>query len=210
MTRHDTGASTGYSPRSTSGHPTLSSPYATFPTSRTTRNNHASLSPTPPLSSRSPLGSRYSRCIPLPSQTRAPHVDLHPLLQCHPRDMAVPPLNWDLSRPRFAVERLLRRRSGHTLGPYLRELATNPALPSMTLIHPRLAWPITVHSSGGDEGVTVADVLLAISDALREKDHDGWGGIRGVEKLQYLEGKRTLVGLTKRGPDSEVWEMNTE
>ncbi|KAK1217319.1 MAP kinase kinase kinase kinase activity protein [Marasmius sp. AFHP31] len=107
----------------------------------------------------------------------------------------------------LAVDRLLRS-SSHPLAPYMRDLATIPSLPSMTVIHPQLPWPITVHPSNqSDEGVTIADVLLSIGRLMREKDEGGWGGTPGVEKLSYLDGKQKLIGFIKGGPDGDVWEM---
>ncbi|KAG7094557.1 hypothetical protein E1B28_005385 [Marasmius oreades] len=169
----------------------------------------------PPLELISP--ARRGRNIPLPSQSHVNiDVQLHPLLDCNPRHASAsqefPPLSWDLSWTTHAVERLLRQRENrHVLVPYMRDLATTPGLPSMTIVHPCLAWPITAHSSLIDaNGVTIADVLLAICGAMKEKDYDGWGGMRGVEKLYYLGRRKKLVGLMRRGPDGDIWEMWTE
>ncbi|KAJ8081437.1 hypothetical protein PM082_007280 [Marasmius tenuissimus] len=199
--------------------PTSSSPYRAGGHRMTTaaRNNQepSRRQPSsPPQTLISPPTLQRRRNVPLPSQVRTIDIELHPLLQCHPRvgtgSEYLPPLNWDLSWPRQAVDRLLRS-SSHPLAPYMRDPATLPSLPSMTVIHPQLPWPITVHSSNqSDEGVTIADVLLSIGCLMREMDYDGRGGTAGVEKLCYLDGQRKLLGFIKRGPDGDVWEMYTQ
>ncbi|KAJ6582461.1 hypothetical protein DFH09DRAFT_860451, partial [Mycena vulgaris] len=45
--------------------------------------------------------------------------------------------------------------------------ATYPELPSLTIISSRLPWAITAHAGETRRCVTVADVLGAISEALR-------------------------------------------
>ncbi|KAF9258807.1 hypothetical protein L218DRAFT_1004560 [Marasmius fiardii PR-910] len=184
---------------------------------RNDRDHTAGTTHSSPLTNAVSLPACRPRPIPLPSQSHInADVRLHPLLECHPHhndsNTEIPPLNWDLSWTTRSVERLLRLGDGrHALVPYMRDLATTPALPSMTMVHPCLAWPITAHSSLIDEsGVTIADVLLAICVAMRERDYDGWGGTRGVKKLHYLGRKKRLIGLVRRGPDGDIWEMWTE
>ncbi|KAF9255133.1 hypothetical protein L218DRAFT_912696, partial [Marasmius fiardii PR-910] len=85
----------------------------------------------------------------------------------------------------------------------LRELATYPALTSLTVLHPWLPWPITVHASGINlRGVTVADVLLTISRNLRIPI-DGTGRTRIV----YLRGRRRFVGLQTSKIGGDTWKL---
>ncbi|KAF9257287.1 hypothetical protein L218DRAFT_131183 [Marasmius fiardii PR-910] len=143
-----------------------------------------------------PALSRW-QCVPLPSQSDSKiGVNLHPLL-LWPESAGV---QWDLEKSygRILLERVLKER-WHPL----RELATNPALPSMTVVHPWLPWPITVHASGMDSrGVTIADVLLSISNNLSIPIDE-----TGRTRLSYLRGKRMFVGLQKSDIGGDVWEL---
>lgn len=89
--------------------------------------------------------------------------------------------------------------------PYFVELATQPPLPSITVVHPLLPWCITVHRSGIDgQGVTIVDVLCAIYAAMRVKEEEEFGG---KTRLEYLQGKKMLLGLTRSQLGGDVWEM---
>ncbi|KAF9257286.1 hypothetical protein L218DRAFT_131109 [Marasmius fiardii PR-910] len=150
------------------------------------------VTPTPPALP--PLKRR--QCVPLPSQSDSSSaVVLHPSLVC-PSKVGV---HWDLMNPQGNLE------SDERWHP-LKELASHPALPSMTVVHPWLPWPITVHASGiNPRGVMVADVLLAISRNLMIPT-DREGGTR----MSYLRGKRMFVGLQVSGIGGDIWELVVE
>ncbi|KAG7093288.1 hypothetical protein E1B28_006970 [Marasmius oreades] len=134
-----------------------------------------------------------SQCVRLPSQSDSETgVVLHSLLL---RPMRAG-IHWDLLESHGRTERVLKER--------WQELATHPALPSMTVVHPWLPWPITVHASGMDSrGVTVADVLLTISRNLRIPVD----GTRRRIRISYLRGRRMFVGLKTSDIGGDIWEL---
>ncbi|KAF5344376.1 hypothetical protein D9758_013238 [Tetrapyrgos nigripes] len=147
--------------------------------------------------------------IPLPAQVD-PGVSVIPFL----RSGSVSGLDIDLTMS----SRQLGLRGGRAeLQRYLGAPATSPPLPSMTVVHPKLPWAITVHFS--EMGyVTVWDVLVTIVETLRipiypDIVHDGNGTPRrqgeggGKVRLDYLPGKR-LVGLRKSQLGEDVWLMD--
>ncbi|ESK94366.1 hypothetical protein Moror_8176 [Moniliophthora roreri MCA 2997] len=83
----------------------------------------------------------------------------------------------------------------------LTEAATQPPLPSMTLILPDLPQPIiTVHRSTVNPAyVTVYDVLAAIGQVLNRNHRHGW----------WLRRNNTtrFVGLRKSEAGGDIWEL---
>ncbi|KAF9254937.1 hypothetical protein L218DRAFT_967751 [Marasmius fiardii PR-910] len=153
-------------------------------------SGHSSIAETipPPL--------HHRDCVPLPSQSDSENeVVLHPLLLC-PRRVGV---YWDLAEWRGRIERVMRERWYP-----MRDLATHPTLPSMTLVHPWLPWPIIVHASGMDSrGITIADVLLTISTNLMAPiDETG-----RMNRASYLRGRWMFVGLQTSDIGGDVWEL---
>ncbi|KAG7094566.1 hypothetical protein E1B28_005394 [Marasmius oreades] len=145
-----------------------------------------------------PALSRW-QCIPLPSQTNCQTaVVLHSLLLC-PRRTGI---HWSISESHDIIKKVLEER-WHPL----KDLATHPALPALTVVHTWLPWPITVHASGMDaRGVTVADVLLAISrDLAIVVDESGKS-----KRMDFLRGKRMFVGLQESEVGGDVWELVVE
>ncbi|KAF9258823.1 hypothetical protein L218DRAFT_948107 [Marasmius fiardii PR-910] len=134
------------------------------------------------------------RYINLPSQGNDQSaVQLHPVLSCPERAG----ITWDFGEPEEEIERMNER------WPPLKELASHPPLPSMTVVHPWLPWPITVHASGMDSrGVTVADVLLAISRNLMIPIDEA-----GERRLNYLRGRHEFFGLQASETGGDVWEL---
>ncbi|KAJ7624903.1 hypothetical protein FB45DRAFT_751174 [Roridomyces roridus] len=116
--------------------------------------------PTPPHLLPCPP-ERALKCIPLPPQVPGiTTVLLHPALAAsgaHLRGV-------DFASSAAQIQRAVGRRVSD-------ELATQPALPSLTVLFPRLPWAITVHGQWSSSGrvlrcVTVSDVLSAIHRAL--------------------------------------------
>ncbi|KAF9257280.1 hypothetical protein L218DRAFT_1080994 [Marasmius fiardii PR-910] len=137
------------------------------------------------------LGRR--QCINLPSQCDGQSVVLHSSLLC-PEGAGI---SWDLGEPEERIENMNERWC------LSKELANHPPLPSMTVVHPQLPWPITVHASGTDSrGVTVADVLLAISRNLMIPTDEA-----GERRLSYLGGRHMFVGLQVSEIGGDVWEL---
>uniref|UniRef100_A0A0W0FBG6 DUF6699 domain-containing protein n=1 Tax=Moniliophthora roreri TaxID=221103 RepID=A0A0W0FBG6_MONRR len=132
-----------------------------------------------PNSPEPPARLRERRCIPLPSQLLIPvEIRLHHRLRIHTY------IFHDFSST------------------YLSDPATEPSLPSMTLIHPDLPHPvdiITVHCSMVNPNyVTVYDVLTAIGQALDQG--------RGLEYLGR-DGAKSFAGLRKSTFGGDIWEM---
>ena len=138
---------------------------------------HYSPSRSPPLTP-PPLnlvGSPYSRA-PLPA---VPEADLfafypqplcrqtipiviHSCLRC---SLSGPPnVNCDLSRHPSTIT------TSHDHRPLpiitLAEPATNPALPTLTIVSPNLPWPIVVSAQKPGSYVSVSDVFMALHHAL--------------------------------------------
>ncbi|KAJ7135667.1 hypothetical protein C8R44DRAFT_387945 [Mycena epipterygia] len=114
------------------------------------------------------------------------------------------------------------------------EPATYPALPSLTIVSPRLPWAITAHASGRTlRYLAVSDVLGAICDALRlQVDEEGFhdwimmqsgshspvhelnGGQSGeityqggMTRLDLLGGKTAFAGLVASGMGCDIWVL---
>ncbi|KAF5335591.1 hypothetical protein D9758_017957 [Tetrapyrgos nigripes] len=157
--------------------------------------------------SSTPLKPSNLYSIPLPAQVD-PNVTVIPFLQSGSGSG----LDIDL---RMSSRQLGLRGEGATqLQRYLAVPATSPPLPSMTVVHPELPWPITVHFSGMDY-VTVWDVLVTIVESLRlptsvpldsESDAGRRRRSRGGTRLDYLPGRR-LVGLKKSEVGEDMWFM---
>ncbi|KAK1221801.1 MAP kinase kinase kinase kinase activity protein [Marasmius sp. AFHP31] len=167
-------------------------------TARTTR----SLKPQFPLNESyeiqvmgtSPPALRRHQCVPLPMQCGS-EVVLHRLLLA-PRTTG---LDWDLLWLHEGVEAAME--SGWS---ELRDLATFPAIPSMTVVHDWLPWPIIVHASGLDSrGVTVVDVLVAISANLLLPVGEEGSEIR----MDFLRGCRVFLGLRTSRIGGDIWEL---
>ncbi|KAK1217311.1 MAP kinase kinase kinase kinase activity protein [Marasmius sp. AFHP31] len=134
------------------------------------------------------------RCIPLPSQSPggAP-VTLHSILV----SPEAATLEWDFIWSYQSIEWMLFDDRWTVL----REVATNPGLPSMNVVHPLLPWPITIHASGVE--VTVVDVLATISGNLMMPAGTQEGAIR----LDLLQGGTTFLGLGSSDIGEDVWEL---
>ncbi|CAK5272340.1 unnamed protein product [Mycena citricolor] len=116
----------------------------------------------------------------------------------------------------------------------VRQSATIPALPSLTIAVPRLPWLVVAHASSLALGVSVMDVLSAISRDLgmlvsrREWEEEVLGnslrwrsgkGTKprpwqlGMTRLDLLEGYTRFGGLVQKddgsvGFDGAVWLLN--
>ncbi|KAJ8081392.1 hypothetical protein PM082_007232 [Marasmius tenuissimus] len=142
----------------------------------------------------SPPPLRRHQCIPLPTQCGS-EVVLHRLLLA-PRAAG---LHWDLLWSHEGAEAAME--SGWSA---FRDPATFPAIPSMTVIHRWLPWPITVHASGLDSrGVTVVDVLVAISRELLLPVNEERSKIR----MDFLRGRRVFLGLKTSRVGGDIWEL---
>ncbi|KAJ7151941.1 hypothetical protein C8R46DRAFT_1007154 [Mycena filopes] len=110
--------------------------------------------------------------------------------------------------------------------------ATHPPLPSLSILSPRLPWGITAHASGRS-GVSVADVLSAIWEALGlDVDREGFrdweimhatqrergSGRRnrdrityrdGMARVELLEGKTTFKGLSVSDMGCDTWVLES-
>lgn len=105
----------------------------------------------PPLSF---IGSPYA-CSPLPSIP----ATIHPLLAVS----NTPSLIYDMSRHISSL-----RPSHPSLSPHrLAEPATEPPLPSLTIVCPHLPWRINVKARQQNGYITVADVMDGLYRALR-------------------------------------------
>ncbi|KAJ8081384.1 MAP kinase kinase kinase kinase activity protein [Marasmius tenuissimus] len=141
-----------------------------------------------------PPALRRHQCVPLPTQCGS-EVVLHRLLLA-PRKAG---LHWDLLWSHEGVEAAME--SGWSA---LRDPATFPAIPSMTVVHHWLPWPITVHESGLDSrGVTVVDVLVAISREMLQPV----GEERSRIKMDFLRGRRVFLGLRTSRVGGDIWEL---
>ncbi|KAK0431115.1 hypothetical protein EV421DRAFT_1855088, partial [Armillaria borealis] len=112
----------------------------------------------------------------------------------------------------------------------MKEVATNPPLPSLAIVHRKLPWPIVIQRSGDREWVTVADVVETLWHALQIRDpmRPSWPSLlenqddapctscrstlrcveRGVvyePRLVYLRGKTRFMGL--RAIEGDTWEL---
>ncbi|PBK84407.1 hypothetical protein ARMGADRAFT_1088434 [Armillaria gallica] len=166
-------------------------------------------------------GKPSHRRIPLPSQIESGNpAGVHPLLQPSREEM--------MMKLDFACG----LSSVHVLGHEgcINEAVTNPPLPSLAIVHPKLPWPIVIQRSGDREWVTVADVVETLWHALRIRDpitsasvsslienqkdvhltsHGMSGRVeRGVvhqPRLAFLRGKTRFMGL--RAIEGDSWEL---
>jgi len=160
--------------------------------------------------------------VPLPPQVSGvTEVALNPLLLPTPN----PEVQVDFSLS-FGTDGIPQDR--------LSEPATEPQLPSLTVIYPDLPWAITVHPSSVDSNcVTVADVLQTIHRSLslplaeyeyhvslsgpnnrrgtRSGRHRQDKNIEalwtGMTRLSFLAGKTRFVGLGPSSLGSDVWVL---
>lgn len=137
-------------------------------------------------------------CIPLPSEIdHYGEITLHPALQ-RPSDIA--------NYPRID----------------LREPATSPRLPSLSIIHPMLPWAITVHRSE-EHWVIVADVLAAIGKALQTPlDQQSRYEVRrylrnvvdsvleqpGAIRLDLLGSRHRFAGLSRSSMGGDIFLLH--
>ncbi|KAK1215517.1 MAP kinase kinase kinase kinase activity protein [Marasmius sp. AFHP31] len=162
---------------------TTSGPLPRFPFSETDEANGTELHP-PVLCRRRPIPPQYGT-----------DVALHRLLMS-PREAG---LHWDLLWSHQSVENELEGR-----WKVLKDPATFLALPSMTVVHHWLPWPITVHTSGLDSrGVTVVDVLITISKELLQPVVEERSRIR----IDFLRGHRIFLGLKPSRLGGDVWDL---
>ncbi|PBK65316.1 hypothetical protein ARMSODRAFT_1022431 [Armillaria solidipes] len=166
-------------------------------------------------------GKPSHRRIPLPSQIESDNPTVvHPLLQPTRGGMMI---QLDFARSLSSVRVL-----GHE--GCINDAATNPPLPSLAIVHPKLPWPIVIQRSGDREWVTVADIVETLWHALRIRDpipsasvssfvenqkdvyrttHGMSGRVeRGVvhqPRLAFLRGKTRFVGL--RAIEGDSWEL---
>ncbi|KAG7094549.1 hypothetical protein E1B28_005377 [Marasmius oreades] len=179
------------SPSATTTTPCTSDLYLPLPFPECDGDNHGTnvteTIPPPPL-------DRW-QCVRLPSQSDSETgVNLHSSL-LNPRRAGV---HWDVLDSNGRVAEWLKER-WHPV----KDLASRPALPSMSVVHPWLPWPITVHASGMDSrGVTVADVLLAVSSNLMIPIDE-----TGRTRMWYLRGRQMFVGLRTSEIGGDVWEL---
>ncbi|KAK7041507.1 Mitogen-Activated Protein Kinase Kinase Kinase 8 [Paramarasmius palmivorus] len=161
-------------------------------------------------------GGCYLPNIPLPSH--AGDVVLHPALRSPPDTMSYPRI--DLSSAHRFVSRSIRDRDVNSQ--YLCDPATDPELPSLSIIHPMLPWAITVHRTNL-QWVTVADVLATIGSALlipldrlsryEVRRHNPSADERilereGAIRLDLLGSRHRFAGLS-RSSTGDTWELNT-
>ncbi|KAF9258800.1 hypothetical protein L218DRAFT_1004555 [Marasmius fiardii PR-910] len=106
---------------------------------------------------------------------------------------------------------------------YLAAPATEPRLPSLTIIHPSLPWCITVHRSREDH-VTVADVLYTLGRYFQMPLDREWAETvsrqsprtayrdsakhRGMIRLDMLSGRTAFAGLSKSDAGTETWRLH--
>ncbi|KAK0431080.1 hypothetical protein EV421DRAFT_2041420 [Armillaria borealis] len=175
-------------------------------------------SPSPPV-----LGKPRHRHIPLPSQTESDTpIIIHPVLRPSQREKI---MELDFARSLSSVRVL-----GHE--DCMKEVATNPPLPSLAIVHRQLPWPIVIQRSGDREWVTVADVVetlwhaLQIRDPMRspspspslfENQDDApctscrstlgcvEQGVVYEPRLVYLRGKTRFMGLN--AIEGDTWEL---
>lgn len=100
----------------------------------------------------------YGKQLPLPAPPFRGPVRLHTLLQF----THAPAINFDLTQPPSTITTHHRGISQRVLS----EPATNPPLPTMTIVSPHLPWVITVRASHGSF-VTVYDVFDVVYHTLR-------------------------------------------
>jgi hypothetical protein len=157
--------------------------------------------PTEHVANQWPLRRHVSTTVPLPPQV-SDEVDVIPLLKSGSG------LLIDLE---MSPATLHRRSSDEGWNNYWLEPATNPRIPSMSIVHPALPWAITVHRSSY-EYVTVGDVMVKILEELAIlvecKSGGPVCGDYGMRtRLDYLPGTK-MVGLRKSRRGEDVWFMD--
>ncbi|KAK0436236.1 hypothetical protein EV421DRAFT_1739693 [Armillaria borealis] len=91
-----------------------------------------------------------------------------------------------------------------TVSGYVNEAATNPPLPSLAIVHPKLQWPVVIQRPGDRERVMVADVVerlhmasssLLLLENRNDAPSDSYQRMwdceeqEVVQRLAYLRGK---------------------
>ncbi|KAF9258802.1 hypothetical protein L218DRAFT_1004556 [Marasmius fiardii PR-910] len=177
-------------------HPPNPSPPSPSTTAITNMTNSALHTPITgnPINS-PPSVRRRNRFIPLPSQTME-EVVIHPTLQ-YRHHRTLEGCRLDL------IGTMLHSRSGHLVSAHLRDWATQPRLPSLSIVHPQLPWAITVHPYRLDSYVTVQDVIRSIAESLATPTRDGGSGRR----IDYLGSDRQFVGLVRSDAGGDIWEI---
>jgi len=187
---------------------------------------HSSSFCTDPLAPQTPPPITHAKspyhCIPLPPQIDSnTAISINPVLDFTLR----PPINFDFSLPPSSIT------TPHCHEHCLFEPATNPILPSLTVISSLLPWPITIHTSSINPAfVTVADVLGTIHGAVQlrvteaefeylesypaVRARSGYGA-RGVyrremKRLDFFGGKNRFLGLSKSSMGWDTWVLNVE
>ncbi|KAJ6564977.1 hypothetical protein DFH09DRAFT_1158240 [Mycena vulgaris] len=192
-------------------------------------------------------GKSHYTCVPLPDveipppdlrqYTEFPRLAGFPDAQPHPlRPIALPSqipgvtsvtLNPALakSRPLVAVD--LASTPNPEGNAAWHQPATYPELPSLTIISSRLPWAITAHAGRTRRCVTVADILGAISEALRlpvdKEDFKDWvtmtqsggycpkGGLithhDGMTRRDLLQGRTRFAGLVPSTMGCDIWVL---
>lgn len=157
------------------------------------------------------------RGAPLP-----PQVVGEPMAVMHPRLRRCPLGFTRLSQPWEEIE----ERWNSTL----REVATNPLLPSLALTSSLLPWPIVVMRSGDRAYVTVGDVLRAMWEYFRipmgneialgsgaligigRQQLEGASGLDRVQRqgrrVDLLLGRTCFVGVSRANGDADTWVMH--
>ncbi|KAJ3721630.1 hypothetical protein C8R42DRAFT_55680 [Lentinula raphanica] len=161
------------------------------------------------------------RTVPLPSQVygdRMMEIMLNPALIC---DETEEGRIFDVATA-GSTTAILQLDEVAT-DPVFEEWATNPPLPSLSLVHPNLPWSITVHAT--ETYVTVGDVFRAICQSLHLPLHRDYWWIfigpddgqrervgRSLKRLHLLHGKTRFSGLSRTTAEVEIgediWRMN--
>ncbi|KAJ7773956.1 hypothetical protein B0H16DRAFT_115177 [Mycena metata] len=178
--------------------------------------------PLPPLHllacAQAPPPVRQLQPIPLPSQVMGVSaVTLNPALRFGARSSGGGDIDVDFAASIMEV------------GPsILAETATFPGLPSLTLTSPYLPWAMTAHAS--ERWVSVGDILCAIRRNLdvpinerhlgesqvqsklpqhcAKNDRQAFNRIKGLTRLDFLEGKSRLGGLSESSMGCDIWVVH--
>jgi hypothetical protein len=157
----------------------------------------------------SPIFQRKQR--PLPFQLRGP-VDLHPWLRFSSQDVNLP-LHIDLT---VSPEEMMRQRAQTETGTRLMDFpATRPGLPSMTIVHPLIPWPITVwHYKFGH--ITIEDVILTLLEQFQTQLLNVDGVYvppeyrrPGGKRYDMLQGRTKMIGLQRCDYGGDIWILMT-
>ncbi|KAJ6468141.1 hypothetical protein C8R47DRAFT_1024762 [Mycena vitilis] len=198
------------------------SPYTCIPLPDVSpRDSAPSVPPRRNSSSRSEPAQPRLKPIELPPQiTGVTAVTLNPVLRAGANGNVGIGLDFALAVPCMGLD-----VAGAGV---LAELATFPALPSLTLLSRRLPWAITVHAAGAS--VVVLDVLqaiqLALSISITEEEfmeHQGQEESRlqgprslkrtrqyriGMTRLELLKSATVFGGLSESPMGCEVWMVD--